>query len=592
MSQSSASRTNPQQAATAQQPSASKRAGHVCPFCGTVRDERATPCPHCTMEDTTATRQATRARIGPWYVLQQRNPSAPGMRFDTLLTLVKRGQVSARSIVRGPTTHQLWRFAARVRGLSREFGLCYSCGAKVEPTGVMCDQCHKMQEPPANPDVLLESKPSAKSIPAVRREIPSARPVAEHDAATDLVLPTLGGAIAGATIAKAPVGAPPVPASPAAVPQPAKSSATPIERKVPERPTKPAAPAPRAERSEQSKPSGGDQKGRLPASTRPLTSVAADASDASVDGGARPILSAKELAAAFRLDFIPQPGQTDSAASATTKKRRRRPWALAILVLLVSGAATVYLTPTLRSQAATWGNQTYQRLHDKWASFQNGNHGLPDAKKPADDAIEHSRQGSTAAQVNTPKPSDDAARNNAANGAQAGDEVDSAQPAEASGAPLTLRHLPVPGVGRKAAPLPGGDDDQAPIKPPPADAQSHATPASPPAKPGPWDQLKNAAAANGTAAEPTPHATPTANTTTPPPAAANADEASPSEMTGDHSEKIRELWIAAIDAEGSNNYPRAVKLYEQIKQYPEDQWPVSLELRLEQVKRQIRENGK
>jgi hypothetical protein len=97
-----------------------------CPYCGTVTsaDGAGQPCPRCTMEDTTATRAATKSRIGPWYVLQTRNPSAPGMKWSTLLTLIDKGQVSPRSVVRGPTTHQLWRFAAHVKGLSREFGVC------------------------------------------------------------------------------------------------------------------------------------------------------------------------------------------------------------------------------------------------------------------------------------------------------------------------------------------------------------------------------------------------------------------------------------------------------------------------------------
>src|SRR5690348_8581566 len=73
----------------------------VCPFCGAVNlrhtdeagEDVSAPCPKCTMADTPATRQATRARIGPWFVRQVRNPSAPGMKFETLMALVKRGQV-------------------------------------------------------------------------------------------------------------------------------------------------------------------------------------------------------------------------------------------------------------------------------------------------------------------------------------------------------------------------------------------------------------------------------------------------------------------------------------------------------------------
>src|SRR5690349_9884253 len=57
---------------------------HVCPFCGSVNDAIEGPCPRCTMENTAETRKATKSRIGPWYVLQSRNPAAPGMTHDTL----------------------------------------------------------------------------------------------------------------------------------------------------------------------------------------------------------------------------------------------------------------------------------------------------------------------------------------------------------------------------------------------------------------------------------------------------------------------------------------------------------------------------
>jgi len=137
----------------------------VCPFCGSQNPISGNsntnsngPCPRCTMEDTAATRQATKARIGPWHVLQTRNPAAPGMRYATLLALVGKGQVTARSVIRGPTTHQLWRYAAHVKGLSREFGVCYSCGESVGKTAAHCPHCDRAQEPIGNPDALLESR--------------------------------------------------------------------------------------------------------------------------------------------------------------------------------------------------------------------------------------------------------------------------------------------------------------------------------------------------------------------------------------------------------------------------------------------------
>jgi hypothetical protein len=130
---------------------------HVCPFCGAQRETDIGSCPNCSLEDSPTTRSATRSKLGPWYVLQSRNPSAPGMNFATLMVLVQKGRVTARSIVRGPTTGQFWRHAARVKGVSREFGLCWSCGGDVAKNARACAACKKHQEPPADPDVLLEA---------------------------------------------------------------------------------------------------------------------------------------------------------------------------------------------------------------------------------------------------------------------------------------------------------------------------------------------------------------------------------------------------------------------------------------------------
>jgi hypothetical protein len=141
----------------AQQIRRALRGKHVCPFCGTQRETDLGPCMHCSLEDTPTTRSATRAKLGPWYVLQSRNPSAPGMNFATLMTLVQKGRVTARSVVRGPTTGQFWRHAAKIKGVSREFGLCWNCGGDVSRTARACAGCKRLQEPPLNPDVLLEA---------------------------------------------------------------------------------------------------------------------------------------------------------------------------------------------------------------------------------------------------------------------------------------------------------------------------------------------------------------------------------------------------------------------------------------------------
>jgi hypothetical protein len=133
------------------------RGKHVCPFCGTTRQDEVGACPQCSLEDTPTTRAATRSKLGPWFVLQSRNPSAPGMNFATMLLLIQKGRVTARSVIRGPTTSQFWRHAAKVKGVSREFGLCWNCGYDVARNARVCSSCKRLQEPPINPDMLLET---------------------------------------------------------------------------------------------------------------------------------------------------------------------------------------------------------------------------------------------------------------------------------------------------------------------------------------------------------------------------------------------------------------------------------------------------
>src|SRR5438045_2351696 len=52
---------------------------------------------------------------------------------------------------------QFWRHAAKVKGVSREFALCWNCGGDVAKNARACLACKRLQEPPLNPDILLES---------------------------------------------------------------------------------------------------------------------------------------------------------------------------------------------------------------------------------------------------------------------------------------------------------------------------------------------------------------------------------------------------------------------------------------------------
>lgn len=347
------------------------RGKYVCPFCGSVNDSEQGMCPRCTMENSAATRKATKTRIGPWYVLQTRNPAAPGMTWETLLSFIRKGRVKPRSIVRGPTTHQLWRFAAQVKGLSREFAICYSCGSNIETNASLCPTCNRMQEPPPNPDALLEASRDAQlpnygtppatidgnvlaaSGPAtiVGQLMPGslaasapavvAPPVNEGD----FVIPALGsgqtpgrGAAAASGLAAGTNVAPPYTPGPATpipvVPQPAAAAPTPAparNRGVPaQKPTTEVAPEPYSGISGdaswakipetprdrvQPKPERPRPAPRGPATAAPnagqaFNPYADDDAPGRRNEGDGGFLSAKDLAAAFNLGFV---GEDDEA---------------------------------------------------------------------------------------------------------------------------------------------------------------------------------------------------------------------------------------------------------------------------------------
>ena len=142
----------------------------LCPFCGTFNSAVGQPCGNCHQEDTTKTRAATTRRVGPWYVLQPNNPDAPGMNFDELLTLIRNQSVSSKSVVRGATTGQLWRLASKVRGLSREFGQCYSCGGDIESDETICPHCDRVQTIPEHQNEIPKPAPAPAPQPEVQAQ--------------------------------------------------------------------------------------------------------------------------------------------------------------------------------------------------------------------------------------------------------------------------------------------------------------------------------------------------------------------------------------------------------------------------------------
>ena len=292
---------------------------HVCPFCGVMRPDASQPCARCTLEDTPATRTATKQRIGPWFVLQARNPSAPGMKLATLQSLVRRGQITPRSIVRGPTTDQMWAFAANARGLSREFGLCYHCGEAIDPVATRCPHCAKTQDLPADADAMLETLAAtggAAMFPSPQA-VASTPPTPPVDLFSGVSVRLSDTGMDGGTSLDLQA---PLPVSlPAVVPPPDP------------RPRQPAAPV-------------------RPVMQRAAVPINKEES----------ILTARELATAFQLDFKPT-----GRSGGRGPRRPVRTLAALLLILLIAGGIVLALRQDWRETTFAYAKDTWARLSAK-----------------------------------------------------------------------------------------------------------------------------------------------------------------------------------------------------------------------------------
>ena len=127
-----------------------------CVYCGKVIDRGADRCPHCRTSYSFAVRKASREVVGDWFYLDSRNPSGRGVTFETLIKMIEKGRIRPDSIVRGPTTHHDWMYAAETPRLAKYLGLCPHCFTEAKPEDTYCTQCQlNMNERPA------EARPGA-----------------------------------------------------------------------------------------------------------------------------------------------------------------------------------------------------------------------------------------------------------------------------------------------------------------------------------------------------------------------------------------------------------------------------------------------
>jgi hypothetical protein len=501
----------------------------VCPFCGSVNDRPShdydnTACPRCSMADTPGTRQATRARLGPWFVRQTRNPAAPGMKFDTLMALVKRGQVTGQSVVRGPTTNQFWRFAAQVKGLSREFGLCYNCATPVDKAATICPQCNRMQEPPANPDVLLENAPAATapsnvaSTPApaavatVHREIKPPAPAQQPE-----LRPAAPAAAAIATAERRP-----------------QRSLAPTSRRDPSPVARDEAP----------------QRTDLLAPTRPRPAARQRTAD---DG----ILSAQDLATAFQLDFKPESRRSGAGF--------KRIAVVAVLLAVSIGAIALIMNQDYRDKAHVWLSEQSTAVRGLVTGRAKPAPAATPAATPSAPAPAAQPKAApvVAAAVPATQPSPDVAFPIPPRPAEPAPETLAAKPA----LPETQ---PAPASAPETRPVAQQQPPQQPA--PSAQVTVAPVPSAPKNDPAPRNQAQQ----QQQQARDSGKDQPVAKVAAAPVEGAKA------------SEQAIALWRQALDAEARRDYAKAVEHYEAIKKLPKNTWPAGLEINLSLAKKRVK----
>jgi len=98
-------------------------------------------CPNCRLPQDFNTRRKIKGLVGPWFVYDRNNPSAPGVCWEKFSRMIDAGKIGPTGVVRGPTTGGLWRYAAATQVVAARMGLCHACAGAVEPSDTTCPDC-------------------------------------------------------------------------------------------------------------------------------------------------------------------------------------------------------------------------------------------------------------------------------------------------------------------------------------------------------------------------------------------------------------------------------------------------------------------
>jgi hypothetical protein len=114
----------------------------VCPICGDTQPE-TNVCRVCETFLEPEGLALAEGAIGPWWIRNEELPFRPGKTYEHMAELAKNAKIDLDTIMRGPTTRQLWKPARRVKGIAHLLGRCHKCGEHVEPDSISCTNCHE-----------------------------------------------------------------------------------------------------------------------------------------------------------------------------------------------------------------------------------------------------------------------------------------------------------------------------------------------------------------------------------------------------------------------------------------------------------------
>ena len=97
----------------------------ICPYCGETQPE-SVQCRACQVQFDAGARRERHNAMGPWFVRDEAHPFLPGCSYEEIVRRVEQGTVTKHTLMRGPTTRQLWTIAKRIPGIAHLLGFATS----------------------------------------------------------------------------------------------------------------------------------------------------------------------------------------------------------------------------------------------------------------------------------------------------------------------------------------------------------------------------------------------------------------------------------------------------------------------------------